>query len=110
MNPKVRRDQVLVSDLNGELVLYDERSSRAHRLDGTAAAVWRLADGTATVAEIAMQIADELGVEPSGDLVELGLVSLREADLLEPTASDVRPAVEGGMALTGIPAFAGHGV
>ncbi len=84
MNPKSRRDGILVTDLEDEIVLYDERNARAHRLNRTAACVWRRADGETSIAEIATLLANELSSEPNPELVEEGLASLEEAGLLDP--------------------------
>src|SRR5690348_5803833 len=52
-NPKARQDDLLLEELPAELLVYDQRSHRAHCLNATAAAVFRQADVSRTVAEIA---------------------------------------------------------
>lgn len=90
MNPKARTDGVLVTELEGELVLYDERGARAHRLNRTAATVWQLADGTRTIADLAARVAEDLGGEPDEQLIELSLAKLEEVELLETTPTLAR--------------------
>jgi hypothetical protein len=51
--PKTRIHGVVVEELDEGLIVYDSASKQAHSLDGAAARVWRLADGTRTVGEIA---------------------------------------------------------
>jgi len=58
MRPSVRRDGIVVRELPDETLVYDERSHQAHCLNRTAAAVFRAADGTHSVEEIAA------GLEP----------------------------------------------
>ena len=53
MKPVARREGVLVRELTGELLVYEQREHRAHCLNRTAAAVFRNADGTRTVADLA---------------------------------------------------------
>lgn len=71
-------------ELDGELVLFDERNHRVHQLDRVGAVIWPLLDGTATVAELVTDLADGFAVpretvEP--ELVRL-LKVLTDLDLL----------------------------
>jgi len=82
MTPRVRRDALLVQELEGETLIYDQRAHRAHCLNGTAAEVFRLADGSRSVPEVAAALGERLGcAEP--DLVWAALEELGRADLLE---------------------------
>lgn len=76
MNPQARNDALLVEELDGEAVVYDQRHDRVHRLDARAYRIWRESDGQATVA----QLADRTGCER--ELIELTLDKLNAADLL----------------------------
>ena len=51
--PKTRADQVVLEPLDDGLVVYDRARNQAHALDAAAARVWRLANGTRTLSEIA---------------------------------------------------------
>jgi hypothetical protein len=51
--PKTRAHGVVVEELDDGLVVYDSSRNHAHSLDAPATRVWRLADGTRTVGEIA---------------------------------------------------------
>lgn len=82
--PKLRED-VTVSVLDGEAVVYDPVSHDLHHFSPTASLVLRLCDGTATVGELATDIAEAFGA-PVGEVQEQvrGLVEeLRAVDLLE---------------------------
>jgi PqqD family protein of HPr-rel-A system len=87
IKPKVRGDLTVV-ELDGEAVIYDERTSDLHHLNPTATIVFGLCDGTATMPEIATDIAEAFGV-PAAE-VEAQVRSLvrrfRAAELLEPRA------------------------
>lgn len=51
--PAARTDDLVVESLDGEVLVYDLGSDRAHCLDPIAAAVWRACDGKRSVVEIA---------------------------------------------------------
>ena len=82
MTPEARKDQLLAQDVGDELVLYDERTHEAHRLNHTAALVWRLADGRRSLSEIAPLLHDALDVPDDEDFVRLALAELDRAGLL----------------------------
>ena len=65
MTPESRREQVLTQAVGNELVLYDERTNEAHRLNPTAAFVWRSADGARSVPELAARFRASLAT-PDG--------------------------------------------
>ena len=56
-----RIQDVLDLDMGDGLILFDHGSSLVHHLNPSAGIVWRLADGSATVEELAGDIARELG-------------------------------------------------
>ena len=83
MKPVARRKGLLTRELPDELLVYERDEHRAHCLNRTAAAVFANADGTRTVADLALLLA------PGGDrieseaVVEEALARLAEAGLLE---------------------------
>ena len=58
MKPESRKEQLLAQPVGKELVVYDKQTHTAHRLNQTAALVWRLADGRRTTAELARLLHD----------------------------------------------------
>ena len=62
--------------------MYDESSDRIHRLNASAALVWRHADGTRTTADLAALLAERLGLPADEALVQIALEDLGGADLL----------------------------
>jgi hypothetical protein len=52
--PARRRDAVVERLVEDSLVLYDLHHQRAHVLNTTAAHIWRLCDGTRTVAQVTL--------------------------------------------------------
>jgi hypothetical protein len=83
MNPAARREGVLVRELPGELLVYDQGEHRAHCLNRTAATVFRNADGTRSVADLGRLLAPQVEPAESEAVVEESLVQLAEAGLLE---------------------------
>jgi hypothetical protein len=77
MAPKARTGRLLVHDVDDEVVVYDQEAKRAHRLNPSAAKVWRLLDGKRSVGTVAA----ELGVDAS--VVDLAIDDLANAGLLE---------------------------
>lgn len=57
-----RAAAVATVDIDGEAVLLDEAHDRLHHLNATAALLWRCFDGVTTVAELATEVSEELGL------------------------------------------------
>jgi hypothetical protein len=75
--PLGRSEGILVEELGDGVVIYDSATHEAHSLDGAATRVWRAADGTRTLEEIA-EIAglDEFGtVAALEELTARGLMA-----------------------------------
>lgn len=87
--PRVRQDGLVVRELPDEVLVYDLESHRAHCLNSTAAAVWRLCDGETSPSEMAFRLAGEVGEPVDEDVVWLALEDLGRLELLE--APVVRP-------------------
>ena len=62
VKPKAR-DDLAVVELDGEAVVFDERTSDLHYLNPTATLVFGLCDGTGTVEELAADIAAAYGAD-----------------------------------------------
>jgi hypothetical protein len=83
MKPVARRDGLLTRDLKDELLVYARDEHRAHCLNRTAATVFRNADGTRTVTDLARLVAPEADRTASEAVVGETLARLAEAGLLE---------------------------
>lgn len=75
LRPRVRTD-VTVTELDGEAVIYDERSGDLHHLNAPATLVLGLCDGSVTVEEMSAAIAEAFQ-RPVGE------VTAQVADLVE---------------------------
>ncbi len=82
-NPKTRRDGLILQELPTELLVYDQKTHRAHCLNASAASVFQSADGNLSVAEIARAAGERLGAPLSEDLAWLALQELDKNNLLE---------------------------
>ena len=83
IRPKMR-DDLTVVELDGEAVIYDDRSGDLHHLNATATLVAELCDGTATIRELSSDISHGFGV-PEDEIekqVRILLRRLRRAGLL----------------------------
>jgi Coenzyme PQQ synthesis protein D (PqqD) len=58
----VRADAVYTVTIDDEAVLLDEANDRLHHLNRTAALLWRCFDGDASIAQLAFEASDELGL------------------------------------------------
>ena len=82
--PAVRTDLVCV-ELDGELVVYDERSRTLHHLNPTAMQVWTRCDGRQTAPDIARSIARAYSLDADDVLRDVTrlLAELRAAALFD---------------------------
>ena len=83
MLPQARQENLVVQELGDETVIYDEKRDHVHRLNRTAALVWRHCDGQRTVADLAGVLQNELGTPVTEDVVWLALDRLEKERLLE---------------------------
>ncbi|MGH2635422.1 MAG: HPr-rel-A system PqqD family peptide chaperone [Actinomycetota bacterium] len=91
-----RRPDVLELDLEDGLILYNRDSSLVHHLNPTARIVWFLCDGSADVSELAKEIAEEYGLDPTPVRSQVaGLVAELDAVGLVEDAADARGGPEG---------------
>jgi hypothetical protein len=89
-NPKVRQKDLLLESLPDELLVYDQTVHKAHCLNAPAAAVFKYADGTRSMADIARAASDELHAAVGEDVVWAALEEIDEHGLLE-TALPLTP-------------------
>ena len=87
MKPVARVSSMLIEDLDGEFVIYDQAHDLAHTLNRTASIVWRNCDGTRTVSEVAAVLQSEGIAAADDDLVRLSIDHLAAAGLMEATES-----------------------
>ena len=72
-----------MQSLLDEVLVYDLRNHRAHRLNRAAAIVWRHCDGKTNVSQLARILADKLDEPADREVVRYALSRLGRAHLLE---------------------------
>jgi hypothetical protein len=82
MHPKVRSDRVVAQSIGDELIVYDRRRHRAHRLNRTSALVWQLADGRRSRQEIGEELQRRTSIAQPDDVVEVALADFAALGLL----------------------------
>jgi hypothetical protein len=101
MKPTARLLDLLVEELDGEAVIYDQRSNLVHHLDERARRIWGASDGHRTTREMAAAV----GCDQA--LVEATLIELHNADLLmerpRPRLHNRRQLLTAGAALAATP-------
>ena len=75
--PRARSEDLIVEEVDGEVLIYDQRNNEAHCLSAAAAQVWRACDGTASGTDLASQLTLDK------DTVERALEELSACDLLD---------------------------
>jgi hypothetical protein len=95
MLPQARKEGLLLQELDGELLVYNQQTNRASCLNPTAALVFRLCDGKTTVGQMAARLKIEMDLPAGEAVVWLALERLGKAGLLRE-----RPARPEGARLT----------
>jgi hypothetical protein len=88
IKPKIRRDLAVV-ELDGEVVIYNDDDGSLHHLNPTASIVFSCFDGTATIRELSIDLAEAFSMP--ADEIERQVRTLqrdfRKKGLLERTKS-----------------------
>lgn len=82
--PRKISQEVSVQQIGAETLIYDGRRHLAFCLNASSASVWRIADGTRTIAQMCDAASAELGHEVSEELVRFTVETLRSEGLIEP--------------------------
>lgn len=86
IRPRVRTIGLVFAAFDGELLVQDTRRHRAHALNRQAAAIFRLANGTHTVEEMAVLASAETGETMTPEMAWYAVGLLQRLHLLEETA------------------------
>ena len=81
--PAARRADMVVQEADGETLIYDLKSNKAHCLNRTAALVWKNCDGKRTAEELARKLESETGETVSVEVVWLAVAQLGRRRLLK---------------------------
>jgi Coenzyme PQQ synthesis protein D (PqqD) len=89
--PRARRDGLLSTNLDDEVVVYDPQRKQAHSLNRTAVAVWNHCDGSTPIDELQRMASEEVGHRLDTAAVWLALRKLERANLLIGKITDISP-------------------
>ncbi|MGI9056302.1 MAG: PqqD family protein [Pyrinomonadaceae bacterium] len=82
MKPIARKDDLVIQEVGGEILVYDLKTNKAICLNQTSALVWQNCDGKKDAMEIAKNIEKELGSNVSEDFVWFAVNQLEKENLL----------------------------
>jgi hypothetical protein len=82
MRPLARKDELVIQEVAGEILIYDLRSDKAICLNQTSALVWQHCDGEQNISDIASKIKNELNASVSDELVWFAVNQLEKENLL----------------------------
>ena len=85
------RTSLIVKELAGEVLVYDETSTKAYCLNKSAATIWGMCDGKTSISEMARKAAIEIDGMIDEVFVAVALTSFRDNGLLENESGDIRP-------------------
>jgi hypothetical protein len=80
--PEARSAEIITKEVDGELLVYDLIRDKAHCLNETAAAIWKLCDGRTSVPEITHSVSESLGVPVAEIVIQLALKQMSANHLL----------------------------
>ncbi len=95
VTPVARTASLIVKEVDGETLVYDLTTDKAHCLNYTAARVWKNCDGRKSVSEISGVLSVESNTSVKDEVVWLALDQLEKFKLLEETPA--RPGFLAGM-------------
>ena len=95
VTPVARTASLIVKEVDGEILVYDLETDKAHCLNDTAARVWKNCDGRKSVSEIREVLSAESNSSVKDEVVWLALDQLEKFKLLKDAPA--RPAVLAGM-------------
>jgi len=81
--PKARKENLVVQESDGEVLIYDLNTNKACCLNETSSLVWQLCDGDKSVSEISESISRKLNSPANEDFVWLALDQLKKENLIE---------------------------
>jgi len=81
--PHARSQDLVITELDDEILVYDKARDKAHCLNQTAALVWKYSNGKRTVADIAQVMEKKLGSPVDAHIVWFALQQLEKDHLLK---------------------------
>jgi len=95
VSPVARTESLIVKEVDGETLVYDLKTDKAHCLNETAALVWKNCDGRKSVSEISKVLSADSNASVKDEIVWLALDQLEKFELLE--EAPAKPSFLAGM-------------
>ena len=86
--PQARKSGLIIQEVDGEVLIYDQVSNKAHCLNQTAAKVWKYCDGETTLADACSALSHDLETPVNEKLVWYAVDQFSKDNLLE---QDIAP-------------------
>jgi hypothetical protein len=80
--PLARTKQIVTKEIDGELLIYDSATDEAHCLNSSAAAIWKLCDGSTSIPEMAHLLNQAAGIPVDEIVIHSALRQLSARALL----------------------------
>jgi hypothetical protein len=81
--PEVRAEGLIIDEIDGEALIYDEMRHEIHRLNPTVLSIWRLSDGTRSAHQVSTAASSQLGAVVDDRAVHLAWTLLGDRHLLQ---------------------------
>lgn len=81
--PRARKTGLIVKEVDGEILIYDQERNKAHCLNPTAAKIWKYCDGQTTLAAAGASLSRELDAPVDETLVQYAVDQFAADHLLE---------------------------
>jgi len=81
--PLARREGMVIKEVDDEMLVYDLQRDKAHCLNTSAAAIWRMCDGKTAIDGLAASLEKETGAKVDESVIWLSLQDLRRSHLLD---------------------------
>lgn len=81
--PQARTSGLIVKEVDGEILIYDQQTNKAHCLNQTAAKVWKICDGKTTVSQACASLSRGFEAPVNHKLIWYALEQFSRDHLLE---------------------------
>ena len=81
--PQARRSGLIIQEVDGEILIYDQETNQAHCLNQTAAKVWNYCDGETSLADACSALSRDLETVVDEKLVWYAVDQFSKDNLLE---------------------------
>ncbi len=81
--PQARRTGLIIQEVDGEILIYNQTTNKAHCLNQTAAKVWKYCDGETSLAKACKELSCDLNNPVDEKLVWYAVDQFSKDDLLE---------------------------